>query len=186
MLLNNEKSIIEAYQALLQHYDYINHETPINLDSVQAFKEMCSNAEFLTCDLNVLAHNTVTKELSALRPTKFKEGLDLIDDPNAIIVLTEPAKLESFFDVSLLSGKEAIFRFTMNQKQVNNLSLKLNLTEMQEEKLEQLEDEVMEMEELRDKFETILDNMQNTIMEFDFSMEILNHNLEKLKKRIGT
>jgi chromosome segregation ATPase len=72
------------------------------------------------------------------------------------------------------------------QKQVNNLSLKLNLTEMQEEKLEQLEDEVMEMEELRDKFETILDNMQNTIMEFDFSMEILNHNLEKLKKRIGT
>lgn len=72
------------------------------------------------------------------------------------------------------------------QKQVNNLSLKLNLTEMQEEKLEQLEDEVMEMEELRDKFETILENMQNTIMEFDFSMEILNHNLEKLKKRIGT
>jgi hypothetical protein len=72
------------------------------------------------------------------------------------------------------------------QKQVNNLSLKLNLTEMQEEKLEQLEDEVMEMEELRDKFETILDNMQNTIMEFDFSMEILNHNLEKLKKRIAT
>jgi chromosome segregation ATPase len=72
------------------------------------------------------------------------------------------------------------------QKQVNNLSLKLNLTEMQEDKLVQLEYEFNEMEELRDKLETILDNMQNTIMEFDFSMEILNHNLEKLKKRIAT
>jgi chromosome segregation ATPase len=72
------------------------------------------------------------------------------------------------------------------QKQVNNLSLKLNLTEMQEDKLVQLEDEINEMEELRDKLETILDNMQNTIIEFDFSMEILNHNLEKLKKRIAT
>jgi chromosome segregation ATPase len=72
------------------------------------------------------------------------------------------------------------------QKQVNNLSLKLNPTEMQEDKLVQLEYEFNEMEELRDKLETILDNMQNTIMEFDFSMEILNHNLEKLKKRIAT
>ncbi len=71
------------------------------------------------------------------------------------------------------------------QKQAENLSFNLNLTEEEEVRLEQLEDEVIEMEELRDKFETILDNMQNTIMEFDFSVEILNHNLEKLKKRIA-